>query len=114
MCTPKGSSVIQLPCVQMDEVVEGVVGPNTVDSCGQIGRVLHLSASYVVGVGDACSPFSEWTDSRNYTREELLLLRGLADGTISPTIGGAIVGGAVTNLPSTIAWTISIAIVIHL
>lgn len=92
----------------MDELIEEVAGPNTVDSCGQIGRFLHLSASYVVGVGGPCSPISEWTDRRNYSQEELVLLQGLADGTISPTTGGAITN----SLPSIIAWTISIAIVI--
>lgn len=53
-------------------------GPDVLTDCGEQGRVLQISTSYVAGIGGPCSPLSEWSQSSVYSNDELNLLRNLS------------------------------------
>ena len=57
-----------------------VTGPDVLTSCGQYGRVLQLNTAYVAGIGQACSPISEWGELSDYSEGEIELLRRLREG----------------------------------
>jgi hypothetical protein len=59
-------------------VIEAI-GPDVLTSCGAYGRVLQFNTVYVAGIGQACSPISEWTQLSDYTEGEIELLRRLRD-----------------------------------
>ena len=59
------------------------LGPDVFTSCGTLGRVLTLGEEYVVGIGGACNPISEWTTLESYTESEIELLKSLRDWTPS-------------------------------
>ena len=64
---------------QVADVVE-VTGPDVLTSCGQYGRVLQLNTAYVAGIGQACSPISQWGELSDYSEGEMELLRRLREG----------------------------------
>ena len=64
---------------QVDDVIE-VTGPDVLTLCGQYGRVLQLNTAYVAGIGQACSPISQWGELGDYSEGEIELLRRLREG----------------------------------
>lgn len=64
--------------MQSGEVIE-VSGPDVQTTCGDDGRLLDISTSYVAGIGHRCSPISSWTERASYSSEELELLRDFSE-----------------------------------
>ena len=79
-----------LPCyiTQVGDEMEEM-GPDVLTSCGDPSRRLQISSQYVVGIGGACNPISEWSPFSSYSEEELQLLRDLSTGVVGT--GGATV-----------------------
>lgn len=90
-----------------------VPGPDVVTSCGAFGRVLEVFSSYVVGIGNPCSPIPEWTNALNYSREDFQLLSSLVGTTravpLTTPPSGDNTSGDRAFLPSSltmVAWNI--------
>lgn len=56
-----------------------VTGPDVLTSCGSFGRVVELGEQYVVGIGGACNPISEWTPLDDYSDRGIELLEQLGN-----------------------------------
>ena len=54
-------------------------GPDVLTSCGAYGRVVELGRQYVVGIGGACNPISEWTALSAYSSREVEFLEQLSE-----------------------------------
>ena len=56
-----------------------MTGPDVLTSCGAYGRVLELGEQYVVGIGGACNPISQWTPLSDYSSREIEFLEQLSE-----------------------------------
>ena len=60
-------------------------------SCGWYDRpvALDISVEYLVGIGGACNPISQWSEANSYSANELELLRSLNE-TVNNATGPAV------------------------
>ena len=75
-------------------------GPDVATSCGDYGRVLTLGVEYVVGIGGACNPISEWTPLESYSKTDVALLEELQQECIEdPSTCNSAMGSHLLHMP---------------